>query len=211
MIFNKTKYTKWYYQIVDNALNRSTSGYTERHHIVPKCFFEKYNGTLTGNPDDKNNLVDLTPREHFICHWLLIKMTSGKQYYQMVNALRFFIKQNYGVRDYKLNSKTYDYIKKRLSTAQSERLKGRKITWNDKLSLANLGRSRSKDSINKQQEKMFKTWVFTSPTGSIYRKTGDFRKICIELGLNPKSLQTSRTRGRIPSKGQNKGWVVTTE
>lgn len=37
-------------------------GYSEHHHIIPKCM---------GGTDDKSNIVSLTPREHFIAHWLL--------------------------------------------------------------------------------------------------------------------------------------------
>lgn len=36
--------------------------YHERHHIIPKCI---------GGTDDKNNLIDLFAREHFIAHRLL--------------------------------------------------------------------------------------------------------------------------------------------
>ena len=36
--------------------------YHERHHIIPKC---------CGGSDDKNNLIDLFAREHFIAHKLL--------------------------------------------------------------------------------------------------------------------------------------------
>ena len=35
------------------------------HHIKPR--------SLDGT-DDKENIVKLTAREHFVCHWLLVKM-----------------------------------------------------------------------------------------------------------------------------------------
>ena len=63
-------YKAIYYRIIENAKkeiengNRSV-GYYEKHHIQPK--------SLGGN-NDKKNLVKLTAREHFICHWLLVKM-----------------------------------------------------------------------------------------------------------------------------------------
>jgi hypothetical protein len=43
-------------------------GYTERHHIQPKCL---------GGTDDHKNLVRLTAREHFVVHHLLTKIHSG--------------------------------------------------------------------------------------------------------------------------------------
>lgn len=60
-------YHKIYDQIIDKARNRTLESeiYTETHHILPRCM---------GGGDDSLNLVDLTAREHFIAHWLLVKM-----------------------------------------------------------------------------------------------------------------------------------------
>jgi hypothetical protein len=57
-------YTKIYNQLIERAKNRKPErdGYYERHHIIPKCM---------GGSNDKDNLVKLTYREHFIAHWLL--------------------------------------------------------------------------------------------------------------------------------------------
>ena len=40
-------------------------GYVERHHILPKC---------VGGGDESENLVPLTPEEHYLAHQLLVKM-----------------------------------------------------------------------------------------------------------------------------------------
>jgi hypothetical protein len=71
-MYLQNKYTHCYYSIVDRAKARSTVGYFERHHIIPKSL---------GGSDKASNFVNLTPREHFICHWLLTKMlpTSPEQ------------------------------------------------------------------------------------------------------------------------------------
>jgi hypothetical protein len=57
-------YEKIYNQLIERARNRKPEkyGYYERHHIIPKCL---------GGSNNKNNLVKLTYREHFIAHWLL--------------------------------------------------------------------------------------------------------------------------------------------
>lgn len=73
------KYARWYNQIVKNAQTRVTEGYVERHHIQPRSL---------GGADTPDNLVELTAREHFVCHWLLTKMTTGEDRYKMLNALR---------------------------------------------------------------------------------------------------------------------------
>jgi hypothetical protein len=59
------KYTKWYISIVGKTTPRI--GVTEKHHILPRSF------DLGGNTE-KENLVELTTKEHFICHVLLTKM-----------------------------------------------------------------------------------------------------------------------------------------
>lgn len=64
-MYLQNKYTYWYYSIIDKARSRTIAGYFEKHHIVPKC--------LGGN-DTEENLINLTPKEHFLCHWLLTKM-----------------------------------------------------------------------------------------------------------------------------------------
>jgi hypothetical protein len=55
-------YKKIYDKIIERAKNRILIGYCEKHHIIPKC---------VGGKDVKTNIVTLTAREHFICHWLL--------------------------------------------------------------------------------------------------------------------------------------------
>ena len=73
------KYTTWYNQITSAAQNRETEEYTEIHHILPLSL---------GGSDEANNLTKLTAREHFICHWLLIKMTEGDDRGKMLYALQ---------------------------------------------------------------------------------------------------------------------------
>ncbi len=75
------KYTRIYYSIIDRAKNRVLNGYTEKHHIIPKSI---------GGSNTKDNLVKLTPREHFICHLLLPKMLEGLSRRKMTFALTNF-------------------------------------------------------------------------------------------------------------------------
>jgi hypothetical protein len=50
----------------ERRLNKKINGaYYEVHHIIPKSL---------GGTDKKSNLAVLTAKEHFICHWLLIKI-----------------------------------------------------------------------------------------------------------------------------------------
>lgn len=59
-------YTRIYDDLISRAKARPVpSDYTETHHILPKCL---------GGSDDATNLVELTAREHFIAHQLLVKI-----------------------------------------------------------------------------------------------------------------------------------------
>jgi hypothetical protein len=58
-------YQKHYDLLMERAKTRAIEGYSESHHIIPSCI---------GGPDSKDNLVDLTPEEHFVAHQLLTKI-----------------------------------------------------------------------------------------------------------------------------------------
>jgi hypothetical protein len=78
-MFNNSKYTKWY----NNICSKNYEGITEEHHIIPK--------SLGGN-DDSSNLVKLSPKAHFICHWLLTKMLTNKnEQEKMYYAFNFML------------------------------------------------------------------------------------------------------------------------
>jgi len=114
-MFNQNKYTRIYYQIVNNGKNRTLDSavYVERHHIIPESL---------GGSNSKDNLVKLTAREHFICHMLLTKMTKGADYKKMIHA--FWSMCNYSSgnqqRTYKINSTIYESLKKERSKLLSK-------------------------------------------------------------------------------------------
>jgi len=112
------KYEKWYAYITENAKNRLLSGYTERHHIVPRSL---------GGKDDITNLVNLTAREHFICHWLLTKIYTGTDRGKMVNALYIMQGKNKYQERYntKITSRVYKVLREEYAEYISKQNKGR--------------------------------------------------------------------------------------
>jgi hypothetical protein len=75
------KYHKWHDAIVERARAREAQGMKvegDWHHVVPKSL---------GGSNDSDNLVKLTYREHFLVHWLLIKLTEGDAQRKMRHAL----------------------------------------------------------------------------------------------------------------------------
>ena len=76
---------------MDVLKGQSVDGYCEVHHIVPRSL---------GGSNDKDNLISLTPRQHYIAHWMLWKACGG------VAGRSFFMMSNLGKYG-KVNSTTY--------------------------------------------------------------------------------------------------------
>lgn len=114
------KYNTWYTAITERARLRvlALSDYKERHHIVPKCL---------GGTNARNNLVDLTAREHFICHWLLIKIHTGEARAKMIYALNGMKRNGHCTQRYetKITSRVYENLKKEFALVHSATMKGR--------------------------------------------------------------------------------------
>jgi hypothetical protein len=151
-MFIKNKYSKWYYSIIANATTRnlSTSVKTEKHHILPKSI---------GGNNEQSNLVKLTLREHFICHRLLPKMTTGVARTKMMYAI-WKMCHSSGTKKlaFKLNARTYSAIKEMMRSVR----KSEDFTpeWRAKLSKSRLGKGTWNKGIgrtNEEKEKMSAT------------------------------------------------------
>ena len=151
------KYSKWYNNIVSAARARTAvTGYTEKHHIIPKSL---------GGTNNKSNLVVLTAREHFVCHWLLTKMTTGTAKIKMWNAMRIIFVKSKGQERYSLTSRKYEVIRRQCSvalkgtqTGKNNGNYGKRWTEEQRAKMRghtrNVGRIRSAESNNKQSASM---------------------------------------------------------
>ena len=134
-MFKNNKYKSWHDAIIKKALNRKIKGYSEKHHILP---------TSLGGLNNKDNIVRLTAKEHFIIHMLLCKFTKGNAYYKMLYAFKSMcqlINSNHK-RDYKINSRISEKLK-------LEAEKNNPVYRDDvkaKISKANKGRVMSKET-----------------------------------------------------------------
>jgi hypothetical protein len=95
-------YLKIYNQIIERAKNRQLEGYKEKHHILPKCL---------GGSNDKENLVELTAREHFLCHMLLCEIYPNETKLTQALWLMIIGKRRKNYQQYKISSKTYELLK----------------------------------------------------------------------------------------------------
>lgn len=120
-MFNESKYTKWYFALIETAKNKTRKRYKrdhlnyqyfERHHIIPRSI---------GGTDDQQNLVLLIAKEHFICHLLLIKMCMDQTHKQkMIWALNITMNTKY----IRCTSRLYKSIRESVGKALSVRMTG---------------------------------------------------------------------------------------
>jgi hypothetical protein len=119
-MYLQNKYTRIYFSIIEKAKLRTLTSYTESHHIIPRSL---------GGSNDKDNLVKLTAREHFICHVLLTKIVESTSKNKMAYALWMMIKGNkHQKRNFKINSRLYSKIKEDYSNSVRESKLGKKLS-----------------------------------------------------------------------------------
>ena len=58
------------------AKQKDISGYFEKHHIIPRCYFNHYKLPIDNS---KNNIIKLTYSDHILAHYYLYKACSNFQ------------------------------------------------------------------------------------------------------------------------------------
>lgn len=196
------KYSKTYFAITSNAKQRTTEGYTELHHIIPQSM---------GGSNDKENLVELTAREHFICHWLLVKMTEGDDRSKMLYALKGMKAENKHQQRYhtKITARVYETYRIEHSINHSKVMKAKNLVpWNKggveitdeyRENLQNAARNRKIDPVKQaegQQKRIAKV------TG---RKDSDEAKLKKSIALKGKLKGPMSEEQKIKISENSKG------
>lgn len=133
-----------YNNIIENAKssNRTIGDgvHYEKHHIKPRSLFKELE-------KDDNNIVLLTPKEHFICHMLLERIYDCRQ-------MKFAIWRMCNDGTYKVSSRYYEYVKNKIAIECSKLNKGKKLSEEHrrKISLALSGRTHSEETKRKISE-----------------------------------------------------------
>lgn len=100
-LYSDMNYQKHYNALIERAKSRNLEGYSESHHIIPRCI---------GGTDHRNNLVSLTPEEHYTAHLLLVRIYPGC--HQLVHAAHMM---TVGSTMHCRNNKVYGWLKRRYS------------------------------------------------------------------------------------------------
>lgn len=96
-------YSKIYQDLIKRGQGRILSAFTEKHHIIPRCL---------GGLDNVENLVNLTPEEHYLAHLLLVKIYNTRE---LIFAANMMCRGHKG----RNNNKRYGWLKRKLSESTS--------------------------------------------------------------------------------------------
>jgi Salmonella phage homing endonuclease len=121
-------YTRHYERLIERARNRTLVGYSEKHHVKPRCM---------GGGDEPENLVRLTPEEHFVAHQLLVRMHPGH------SGLVWAVYSLTGrTKNHVRNNRRYGWLRRRFVAMVSEINRGRVVSAETraKMSAARAGR-----------------------------------------------------------------------
>lgn len=106
-------YIDRYISFIEQCKLKSFARRIERHHILPRSFGGK----------NKDNIVKLSPRHHYIAHVLLERATGSPK---MIKALHKMVYSRTGAvsREYKITSRMYAYLRENHAKVVSEYSKG---------------------------------------------------------------------------------------
>lgn len=110
-MFIQNKYFFWYNNLVNTRKNLIREEYTESHHIIPRSL---------GGSNNKDNLVKLTAREHFIAHLLLVFCTEGLNHKKMLKAFTMMSTNSVNQHRIRFTSRLYSKLKHQADLARKE-------------------------------------------------------------------------------------------
>lgn len=193
-------YQKIYNQIVERGkLRTNIEGYSEKHHIVPRCM---------GGTDEKSNLTLLTAREHFICHWLLVRIYPTN--HKLVHAFWFMcnVKGRGQEERYSPSSRTYQESKILRtvvghSLESRNKMSGKPRTEETKrrISIKNTGRvvsQETRDKMSSIRKGRLVSEEFKKKIGDLHR--GSKRSEETKQKMRKPKSNTEKMKGRIVSE-----------
>jgi len=154
-------YKKIYNQLIDRAKGRKLNTYFERHHIFPVSM---------GGKNSKDNLVDLTAREHLIAHMLLWRIYRN-------NSMSYALWQMSNTRGIKLNSRLYESLRLNVSELVSKQMTGKIVSADTKKKMSKSGKGRVFSEEHRQKISNNRKGVATIPKGYKFNLTDEEFKI----------------------------------
>jgi hypothetical protein len=187
-MFTNKFYSKVYFSTIEKAVQRGwkKARGRERHHIIPQSL---------GGSNDKSNLVYLSCREHFLCHWLLVKMTEGENYHKMVYALMGMRAENTHQERYHTFFTARVYEKYRIEQAEyhSNLMKSKNLVpWN-----------KGGVEITDEHRENIRNAALTRNIDPIKQAAGQRKRL--EKIIGQKRTDETKKLMSLASKGKSKG------
>ena len=192
-------YQRIYENIIEKAKNehrqKGNGVYYEKHHITPRCL---------GGGDEKENLVLLTGREHFIAHKLLTKIHLNDRKIALAFHKMSFSKN----KKYRVSSKDFERARELISSIPvseetKKKMRGRKHTKEEKekISKALLGKKKSL----KHKEAIKRANIGMKRPDWVKEKMSKSRKMLFNNGYE--QIVSEKTKNKIgeANSGKNNG------
>ncbi len=168
-------YKALYHRFIQDRQGREVAGYSERHHIVPRC---------EGGGDEPENLLRLSARDHLFAHLILAKWKGGLHWLPLIlmtsqakrpsqptaQELRIAAKAREKAGQALVGREKTKEERQKLSRA----LKGRTIlpAWRAKMSQAHSGKALTKE----HRDNIGRGLQGKSPSQETRTKIGKFHK-----------------------------------
>jgi len=170
-------YKKHYTLLIERSKTRVLSGYTEKHHIIPRCL---------GGTNDLSNIALLTPEEHFLAHQLLVKMYPTSP--PLANAVAIMTTHNSLNR---VNNKLFGWLRRRCSEYRKQWLEenghpkgmlGKKHTEEKKKQISESAKKAMVDAVG------VKVYAYNLD-GSFFKEYSTLTECALELKTNPSNVK----------------------
>jgi hypothetical protein len=136
-------YLMHYDRLIARATHRERpAGYVELHHVKPRCM---------GGDDSKENIVVLTPEEHFVAHQLLVKINpkvSGLAYAALMMTI--------GSRFVPRRNKSYGWLRRLVS--EHKRLERTGFKHSDETKVKMSAAQKGKPLSEENKAKLKQAW-----------------------------------------------------
>lgn len=176
-----------YQKIYNNLVRRTIArvGYVEKHHILPRCL---------GGVDNKENLVDLYPEEHYLAHLLLCKIYPGNQklLYAAMNMTTGSM-----INNGKRNNKAYGWLRRQYAESMSG-------DNNPARRNPNLQKEAAKKRVGQKRTEETKTRMSTAQKG---RTLTAEHKSKLSAATTSRPPISDETRQKLKQRTPNKGML----
>jgi hypothetical protein len=180
-----------YQKIYNNLISRNISraGYVEKHHILPRCL---------GGQDNKENLVNLYPEEHYLAHLLLCKIYPGNQklLYATMNMTSGAM-----INNGKRSNKAYGWLRRQYAESMSG-------DNNPARRNPNLQKEAAKKRVGQKRTEETKVQMSIAQKGRTFSE--ETKRKMAEAAKNRPPI-SEETRAKLKNRTPNRSWAGKTQ